>query len=84
MTKSQQARADALADAETLRRNVPCCREDRIVKAEHQVHADLWLAAWQGERAATLPYPLETADQQAACARIAAHAAFRAVPGLRG
>jgi hypothetical protein len=77
-------RRDAEVDAETPSRAVPFWREDRLVRAEHPLHADLWIAAWQGERAGTLPAPLETADQAAACGRIAAQAAFRAVPALRG
>jgi hypothetical protein len=80
---SEQARLDAKADAETLRLNVPYWREDRFVRAEHPMWAELYIAMFQGYRAGTLPAPLETADQAAACARIAATAAFRAVPALK-
>ena len=103
MTTSEQARADAMADAETLRigateRCMACagtgyrglddcgdCAGTGEVD-QHPVGTDLSIAAWQGERLACLPRlpPGLTEDQVAAAVRIAARAAFRAVPGLRG
>lgn len=76
--------ADAVADAETLRQNVPVWSEQTLVRKEHEVHADLWLAGWQGSRSCVPSSEISTPDLAAACARIAAHAAFRAVPELRG
>jgi hypothetical protein len=81
-----QARKDALADAETLRLFLdggPKCPGVPWFSVAGIVADNVWIAQWQGNRAGTLPPPLETADQAAACARIAAEAAFRACPGLR-
>lgn len=69
-----QAVLDAIADAETLR---------LVVGGAAPISDDLWVAGWQGERSGACRFPLETPDQAAACARIAARAAFRACPGLR-
>jgi len=81
MTKSEQARADALADAETLRRNarlpghgLTCYRALRACNE---------YAEW------ALVYGVDGGVEDFAdCAadhwRLSARAAFRAVPGLRG
>lgn len=68
MTTSEQARADALADAETLRLNL------------HS--GDIAIASVEGDLAAV--YPEAESGFAARCAKRAARAAFRAVPGLRG
>lgn len=87
MTKSEQARADALADAETL----------RLFAEESWRHSELYC-----DDASSLPLLLDRARGVKQGGRLgyyqrkgrlgavsvlitdAAHAAFRAVPGLRG
>lgn len=74
MTSSEQARADAMADAETLRRIAQELRHGTIperVAAAFGLHART--AIHHGWRA-----------QSAQESRKAAHAAFCAVPALRG
>lgn len=84
-----QSVRDAINDAETLRLFSvalpfwPDIHMARAFQGTATFQADVWIAQWQGQRAGSLPAPLETADQAAACARIAADAAFRAVPELR-
>lgn len=72
-TPSEQARADALADAETLWRNTVWYEEPAFEAAR--------LGDWTLR--AIERHPWAVADS-AAYARLAARAAFSAVPGLRG
>lgn len=99
MTTSEQARADALADAETLRLTciIPCrrcggrgdiglytCPDCQGVGVfETNTGIDLGIAGWCGYNWQAQSVRLST-DQLVESVRIGAHAAFRAVPGLRG
>jgi len=71
MTKSEQARADAMADAETLRlyvlRNADLAHADRQASALRTIQAELAQKGLTAKNAQRI-----------------ARAAFRAVPGLRG
>jgi len=71
----QQARKDAMADAETLR---------RMSRAfyPHAIHDPIYHASGAGS--ACLIALRECPSEAPLDARTAAHAAFRAVPGLRG
>jgi hypothetical protein len=80
MTSSEQARADALADAETLRRLVEsmhgvasCPQAPALLFGIPRYCSDVFMGIKQG-----------TPWFAARGARRAAWAAFRAVPGLRG
>ena len=73
MSKSQSVK-DALADAETLRSNVP---------HPSTAYLMLWLA--NGARGGRMKKAIRRSIWQAGrLATDMAHAAFRAVPGLRG
>lgn len=77
MTASEQSRKDAMLDAETLR-----TEWDR-----HNLSIALWTDARPGYtvRAPSIGVPPEwTVDEIVTGAILAARAAFRAVPGLRG
>jgi hypothetical protein len=73
MTPSEQARADAMADAETLRRNVRVTDRKRIKALGDIDRLSGSLRTFMGRN--------EDADYKEA--QGAARAAFRAVPGLR-
>jgi hypothetical protein len=81
MTPTEQARADAMADAETLRWAVQGVGGGPLVDA-----------SLQGGRAVRAVLKIDSGNdggchnpiQAAAWAESAARAAFRAVPGLRG
>lgn len=79
MTPSEQARADAIADAETLRlASDPNAR----ITAEEAYRLGGWAIYWLFSPAS---YELRDPDEAAIqTAVVAASAAFRAVPGLRG
>jgi len=72
---SQQARADALADAETLRRYWPIRRRFRSLVGRADRQADLIVQ--------TRPWRGMTGEQITIMVSKAARAAFRACPGLR-
>jgi hypothetical protein len=79
MTTSEQARADAMADAETLRM-FPALRYHReeLANAESQgMLCALFIRRALVHRRSSITQPVRFA-------RDAAHAAFRAVPGLKG
>jgi hypothetical protein len=85
MTASEQARADAMADAETLRLLEPAVAtwkrsEAGVALSEASFHGAgaVYSMGYRGECAVSVP---ALAAEQA---QKAAHAAFRAVPGLRG
>ncbi len=79
MTKSEQARADALADAETLRKIVT----DLVGPTRNRISGLLRLA-WLNGYNVEMRMTEESAIYATDSARAAARAAFRAVPGLRG
>jgi hypothetical protein len=98
MTESEQARADAIADAETLRRFVFRGKRTPTTYGGSRSFAtvyavtnpDIRRAFWAGESVVqsigyatygASVYPVATLLSKV---REAAHAAFRAVPGLRG
>lgn len=75
--KLPQSTLDALADAETLRRV-------SIDRATTFDHAQVFFAGGCGIRAvANATHPWAVDDEAARLAVFAAHAAFRACPGLR-
>ena len=74
MTKSEQARADALADAETLRLVVTSMSPPGPLKG---------VALWTVRAGWPTGLRVEFARQPYKSARKHARAAFRAVPGLR-
>ena len=81
MTTSEQARADAMADAETL---LSATRDrHRSPKQAHAAHKARMAGA---DACFNLRYPLshDPLDSPVLLATTAARAAFRAVPGLRG
>lgn len=84
---TSQSVLDALADAETLRlvaHDLTYWDEDVVRHAQAiTMSSELWIAKWQGGRSSVLDETIATPDLAAACARIAADAAFRACPGLR-
>jgi hypothetical protein len=85
MTSSEQKRADAMADAETLRvvaADVAGCPIDTFEARNHEAERVLRL-----RNPLDLGYTLYTRNAPAIAAqeaRLEARAAFRAVPGLRG
>jgi hypothetical protein len=79
MTTSEQARADAMADAETFMRVLGICypvSKDSYGAAYH--------AQWCAEQALIESSPNGRIQCAYAYAAASARAAFRAVPGLRG
>jgi hypothetical protein len=68
VTASEQARADAMADAETLRKNLPTAKWESLCKSV----------------SIALHSVLNAADDAATLTTFSARAAFRACPGLRG
>lgn len=74
--KPRAASDRPLADAETLR--AYCDPRCSPWDAEGATADALWVAAWQGARS----IDMETPDLAAACARLAAHAIGRCVPGV--
>lgn len=81
MTTSEQARADAMADAETFLEIVLYARDQPINMELKPLRMELWRALEYGAKAkAEAPYWISAGYQ----ATDAARAAFRAVPGLRG
>ena len=92
MTSNEQARADAMADAETLRQYVARAarRESAIASVElafGKIYpaVNFYYALGDGVRLCPEHYGLSYAqDWNAKAARGAAHAIFSAVPDLRG
>jgi hypothetical protein len=78
LSPSEQARADAMADAETLRLNA--YTSDLCLAAGHGGRCAQRLRFPLGERGGLLGSPEDFAQHHAL---FAARAAFRAVPGLR-
>ena len=78
MNKSEQARADAIADAETLLSNAPALMAERLMAgAENRADHQALYALYWDLNALAVGLPAEMAEA-------AARAAFRAVPGLKG
>lgn len=75
MTTSEQARADAVADAETLR---------LALKITKSGNPDYYVMGGIALAAMVHPGVVHAAESAAPCAIQAARATFRAVPGLRG
>lgn len=75
MTSSEQARADAAADAETLR---------RFAFATDQTGLGQWAHPNAGRVRTMFRRMRGNPIMSFGCVREAARAAFRAVPGLRG
>lgn len=80
MTPSEQARSDAMADAETFMRVLGIC----CYPMSKEAYSSAYHAQWCAERALIESHPNGRIQCAYAHAAAAARAAFRAVPGLRG
>jgi hypothetical protein len=81
MTLSEQARADAIADAETLRAYLTVdLGEIHPDSGANMAGHYVFEAGWAGGQSLADSLPVEYVP---GWARLAAHEAFRAVPGLR-
>ena len=80
MTTSEQARADARADAETLRAFIGSANREAIREGAKPPYPTLRCIAW-GTRASDRME--RGGDSATAAAVLAARIAFRAIPGLR-